>query len=517
MVATSLVVSFCSAQDFSSPFHKGEESSGSTEMYHLNVGKKLRKGMDLDSSLWHIQKAAEIFKRDGALSNLGVCHKEMGTIYSMTGEYDEGLKQYNKAIDIFTELNDSSMLARCYMNVGAAASEQENYEEALVKFRKARLINLNTKDFDISPTILQNIGVVHLEQEIHWDSALYYFREAVQLGNKHENHTSVAGALSNIGVLYFRQDINDSALHYFGQALNISNKHKISRKKLNALSNLRQVYYEIGDLEGAYHFQEAYYILKDSLFGVTTQNHISELEIQYETSEKEAQLSRLESANSIQTTIIIALIVIFTILFFSVWKFFTDRRKRMDEIADALYRGRKMEHKNVASHLVEDVGGAIDAAAYLMSEDYKRSRTYLELAKLKIHRLANLNYSQALRTSGIRGALEELIRSMHEESGKFIQSKIIISKEPNLEKQEDIFELTEKLLLHTIKINNPESINIEVRCNETNAIISIARVTEKPEQSSTVFRNIEATVEYLKGSVNTSVDADNLATTTIEI
>jgi tetratricopeptide (TPR) repeat protein len=516
LFSVSLAFNFCCAQEFTSPIDKGEESSGTIEMYHLNVGMKLRKGMDLDSSLWHLQQAQEIFSKAKVSSNLGICHKEMGTVYCMSSDFEAGLEQYNKAIQIFIEVNDSSSLTTCYANLGGLALSLDNYDDALIELRKAQNISRNLDNEDVSG-IIHNIGLVHLEQEIHWDSALYYLREAEKLAEQSENYKVLTSSLANIALLYFRQDVNDSALHYFGKSLNVANKHNLSRKKLNALNNLREVYYEINDLEGAYHFQEAYYLLKDSLFGVSTQNHIADLEIEFQTSENEVRLAKLESANSIQTIVIAALVVIFTILVFGVWKFFSDRRKRMHEIADALYRGRKMEHKKVASHLVDDVGGAIDAAAHLMNEDLGKARVYLEMAKLKISRLANLNYSQALETSGIRGALEELIRSMHEETGKYIESKIIIAQEPSIEKQEDIFELTEKLLLHTIKINNPELLHLEVRCDIDTASIKISRVTEQPTQSSTVYRNIEATVEYLKGSISTSVDKDKLATTLIEI
>ncbi len=512
------ILSYASiAQDFSVPFDRGEESSGSIEMYHFNLGKQLRKGMDLDSSLWHLHQAESIFKEKQALNKLGECYKEIGVVHCMIGQFSEGKEHFKKAKGLFETLKDTLMISKCLMNMGAAASDQDKYDEAFGYFNQAVQITKKTKDYTHYSGLLQNIGVIHLEQEIHWDSALYYFNESKRIAIEQDAHHIRASTLINIGVLFFRQDQNDSALFYFGEALNVSNKHGVSDKKLSALTNLKEVYYYMDNMEGAFHFQEAYYLLKDSLLGATTQDHISELEIQYQTSENEAMLAKLESTNSIKTVIIAALIIIFSILLIGGWRFYVNRKKRMFEIAEALYRGRKIEHKNVASHLVNDVGGAIEAATYLMTDDAGKARAYLELANLKIHRLANLNYSQALQTSGIRGALEELIRSMHEESGKLIDSRIILAEEPGEEKQEDIFELTEKILLHTIKINNPEKIDLEVRFKDGEARIIVKRLTEKPAQSSTVFRNIEATVDHLLGSINTTIEKNNLTTTTIVI
>jgi tetratricopeptide (TPR) repeat protein len=514
---TSILSIASIAQDFSVPFDRGEESSGSMEMYHFNLGKQLRKGMDLDSSLWHLHQAESIFKEKQALKKLGECYKEIGVVHCMIGQFNEGKDHFLKAKSLFETLKDSLMISKCLMNLGSAAADQDKYIEALDYYNQAVQIAKKTNDYNFYSSLLQNIGVIHLEQEVHWDSALYYFNDSKRIAIEQDAHHIRAGALVNIGVLFFRQDQNDSALLYFGQALDVSNRHGISDKKLSALTNLKEVYYHMDNMEGAFHFQEAYYLLKDSLLGLSTQDHISELEIEYQTSENEAMLAKLESANSIKTVVIVALVIIFSILFIGGWRVYVNRKKRMFEIAEALYRGRKIEHKKVASHLVNDVGGAIEAATYLMTEDSGKARAYLELANLKIHRLANLNYSQALQTSGIRGALEELIRAMHEESGKLIDSRIILAEEPGEEKQEDIFELTEKILLHTIKINNPEKIDLEVRFKDGKAKITVARITDKPSQSSTVFRNIEATVDHLMGMMNTTIGENNLTTTIIEI
>lgn len=123
--------------------------------------------------------------------------------------------------------------------------------------------------------------------------ALPYLRRALTLHRKYENFTSEAITLATLGIA-------ENALHhpaeaegYLNQCVELSQRIGVVQPLMTAHMELSRIYDAMGDHRAYGHLLE-YNALKDSIASVQVQQQISDLEVKYETKEKEQELRHKE-------------------------------------------------------------------------------------------------------------------------------------------------------------------------------------------------------------------------------
>lgn len=123
--------------------------------------------------------------------------------------------------------------------------------------------------------------------------ALPYLQRALTLHRKYENFTSEAITLATLGIA-------ENALHhpaeaegYLNQCVELSQRIGVVQPLMTAHMELSRIYDAMGDHRAYGHLLE-YNALKDSIASVQVQQQISDLEVKYETKEKEQELRHKE-------------------------------------------------------------------------------------------------------------------------------------------------------------------------------------------------------------------------------
>ncbi|MCB0761275.1 MAG: hypothetical protein KDC12_07090, partial [Flavobacteriales bacterium] len=257
--------------------------------------------------------------------------------------------------------------------------------------------------------------------------------------------------------------------------------------------------------------------LKDSITVIKNNERIQELAVQYNLEQNHLRLEQAESGNKLKTIILALVITLALGVIATLIIVFRMRRKRLIAIADAIYRGRKVEHKRVADLLVNDINEEIKHASQMFVNDPVRAQELLIDTEAKILRLANLNYSQAMEDHGIRGALEALAQSIKEDSGIDVHTRINLLDPLDREQEEDVFELSEKLLVHIVRFNETDLIHFEMDSRDGHFTITMKRKTEHASRRSSMYENLEYTVAHLSGEMVNQLDANGLTVTTIHV
>jgi two-component sensor histidine kinase/tetratricopeptide (TPR) repeat protein len=266
----------------------------------------------------------------------------LSTVYRVKGDFNNGLKYAILTIESMNASHDTSRaayfygdLARMYMEVGKHVMEIEWYKKAIATWRQQKLaefgmylaegyvigdmiahkkiaqaLNYVRKSaIEIPPVtvidsacIAENMAVCY--NALHeFPLAEKYYLESLQLYTRSNMNFEVSQeATRAAGTFYLEQKQYDKAGFYLCQTLKF-NPQKLS---LAAIRDVHYMLYQVDSAKGDYLSALAHYrlhkILNDSLFNKTKIREIEELQIQFQTVEKERDFQLLSNKSKLQQT-----------------------------------------------------------------------------------------------------------------------------------------------------------------------------------------------------------------------
>jgi DNA-binding CsgD family transcriptional regulator/cbb3-type cytochrome oxidase subunit 3 len=155
----------------------------------------------------------------------------------------------------------------------------------------------------------------------NWSQALRYLEQAVQLKTRANDYTQMTVIFNNIGQCYRKLGDGEMALSYFKKAEEKGRENGQMGDVVNSYRYIANYYKEVGDFERAFSYQNKLINLKDSLSETERLGAIEELEVMFETKEKEQEILMLKQSQTIITNrwltlaMVLFLIIVIAILF----------------------------------------------------------------------------------------------------------------------------------------------------------------------------------------------------------
>jgi signal transduction histidine kinase len=237
------------------------------------------------------QKTGDPVKQSSSLNSLG-------RMYVDWGKYKTGLEYYFKSIDLLDTLKHSDLLAIRFNNVGMTYQLAGNHKDAIRWIEKARAIEEKKGASEKLAIRYFNLGNSWMALK-NYKQAEYFFSKANQsfaMENKLQEQSKTTAAL---GELYFVQGNLPKAYSYYRQSENFAKKGGFLPEKSNIYHKLHHYFKKTGDFENALKYYDLYVSSKDSIFNLNASKQIEEMEIQYQTAQKELEITQLETQNEL--------------------------------------------------------------------------------------------------------------------------------------------------------------------------------------------------------------------------
>lgn len=323
-------------------------------------------------ALWHLGNISEsddyynqakniYIQFNDSLSIIKVLNSE-AINQQMRGEVDKAVEKFFTSLDIAKKVNDSVTVFNTLLNIGVMFDNNNDLDRALNYYLEAlnysnnknasnlsllynyiTEIYLTRKSFDLAEKYLNlaiqnsrlfnderglvwelsNLGTINVER-MNYQAAENYFKEALELAKKSEFKLEIIHALSDLGKFYKLRGNFNEANNFFNEALALS-------LQLNSLPDLKLIYGQLSELNAlqknfsaAYNYHLKYKEYSDSLFIISNNETVNELQTKYELKQKEQEASSLRKKNELQEDIIssqrlialiIALLVIVSVVF----------------------------------------------------------------------------------------------------------------------------------------------------------------------------------------------------------
>lgn len=466
-------------------------------------------------------------------------HSNLGLAYYLRGDYDKSTENYLNAISIYENKKDYKMLADMYGEYGYQLKRRD-MTKAVNYMRKAIGIaeRENLKPVDKNK-LYDNYGVLK-EMQNDLDSAMYFYNKALKIKKELNDSIAVPYSLNKIaGVKIFQKKFNE-ALKY----LNLSDSYRKNEKGDFGRSENYLIYgdfyYQRGDIDSAiisyekcldlskklgykYQIQESYQNLtklykkkkeylsallnnenyetyKDSVNNLETNELIAQLEIDYETANKNKIIVENELLLKQKSLQLYLLLAISALIIVVSWWYYKNQKQRNErekkelelknqlnkaelekKLGDEKLRLSRELHDNIGSQLTFVIS-SLDNIAY-QEKNNQFTERLKRLSLFGRETLSDLrNAIWAIKHED--GDLKQLVYKINELILKLNQDLTVpqIFLANNIEKpfkltstqMLNIFRIIQEAIQNTLKYASASEVKIEFNSIEDGIILTIS-------------------------------------------
>ncbi len=486
---------------------------------------------NLDSANYYQLLSLELRKELKDTLGMVKAYIDLGNIAADWGNLNQAVEEYLNAQPLVEALKDTKQLATLYANIGSIFHEQQDYDKTLEYYFKS----LDFKDKmppNAIASVYGNISLVYKEQGLY-EEALTYSFESLELRKEIGYIRGMGICYDGIGSIYLKMNQLDSAATYYNLANNIYRNvgdiHGLcmslggignvlfAQGKFEEAKNMylealpmaeeegllviqRDLYLALANVyEAQNNYNEAlqarkkYEIAKDSIINEETNNRISELITQFETTQKEQQLKlnqieieRQQEINRFQIMGfggIVAFLLLAGFLYFS-----RSRIKAKAELQEAIAREQKIrfkavidaqeqERKRVAQDLHDGLGQLLSTARLNVSaledsldpDDSESDKIWLNALSLideSVQEVRNVSHNMmpsALIRLGLVAALREQVAKINR-AGKIAVTLDVEGMDTRLDEAVEItlYRVVQEVMNNAIKHSNAKEIVVRI-------------------------------------------------------
>jgi class 3 adenylate cyclase/tetratricopeptide (TPR) repeat protein len=278
--------------------------NGETNHLH-NIGMVFFTQKNYQKALEYYHQALELSQKTGNNRFVTNSYTAIGNVYAQLGDYARSLEYHYKALALDEQGGNRKAISTDLINIAAVQTDQGDYERALENASHALAVkkelgdkNGMTKSYHLIGKILLKRSKANAPQQEDLMNARLYLDSAVVTGNE-------------IGLLE-----------------NLQSSYEL----------LAQIYTRTGDYERAMSASESYHSIKDSIFSVSRQNEIFNLEMKaakvQQDKKDELASEEIQKQKLLRNAFIggFGIVLLFSFVFFIQRNKISRSKKRSDEL-----------------------------------------------------------------------------------------------------------------------------------------------------------------------------------------
>ncbi|MFC5271988.1 tetratricopeptide repeat protein [Adhaeribacter terreus] len=299
---------------------------------------------DFDQAINSHYNALRIRKQMNDSLGMANSMLNIGNVYYKLNNPEKCLENYHNALAIATKLKDLKALSKIYNNIGSVYESEEDYANALAYFEKSIKMKEQLQDLNGLAVSLFHTGRVFILTN-QTEKGLAYMHKALALEIQTSNNVSRVVTLRGLSEVY--QSLNNfkQALKFAQQGYELAKTIQSKSEIMFALERLQEVYRASNDYEKAYKYLSLAAVYSDSLNNEQSLAQRNELEIKYDTQQKQLENLKLlseksirekefERRNLVQVLVILIAVLLFilALAFYFSWRRTKSNNKKLVEI-----------------------------------------------------------------------------------------------------------------------------------------------------------------------------------------
>ncbi len=238
-------------------------------------------------------------KQSGNKTKQSSSLNSIGRVYVDWGKYDSGLKYYFQSLGLLDTFKEKASYAIRCNNIGMVYQLKHDHKNAIFWIEKALYIELKE---GIKPKLAIryfNLATSYSALK-EFKKSLNYYLESEKIFSTLGLNKELSKVNAGIGQLMMLQGKRNKAFQYFKKSLEKAQIAGTLPEKSNIYKLMYDYYKSVNQYQNALNYYDLYVNAKDSIFNLNASKQVEELEIQYQTAQKELEINRLESENRIK-------------------------------------------------------------------------------------------------------------------------------------------------------------------------------------------------------------------------
>jgi two-component system NtrC family sensor kinase len=270
-----------------------------------NWGRVINDSGNLPKALQMQFEALQIAEENGLTAETGWPLNRIGTIYGSQGLGDraKALHYRQRALKVFEMSHDIESIATIQNNIGMVYNDMNQLDSALYYLQQV-YSTLNQGNLGGMELNYLGFGDLYVKKT-NYPLALNYYKNAIALSIKNNNHREGAIANNSIALVFQKLNQPDSSIHYakkgLAEAQLVSYKMGILESGL-LLSKL----YESTDTKEAFRYYKVAVEAKENLYGAGNMQAIQTMIADDETRRKEIENTKIEYQNQLKQYALLA-------------------------------------------------------------------------------------------------------------------------------------------------------------------------------------------------------------------
>ena len=264
------------------------------------LAENLRYQGKLDQSLVSWYEALKMSEEMSDSTEIVQCYLGRGTVRFLRAELEKAESDFELFYAYNAQIENQKELAVALSLLGLVDYKNLEYEDCIEKNLKGFSIRKSINDLKGQGESLNNLALGYMGMK-NWNQALQYLQEAIQIKTRANDLTQMTVILNNTGRCYLRLNNESKALKYFDLALVKGTENGQMGDVMNSYQNIINLYKSSKKYALALNYQTELIALKDSLADEERKQVIGELEVKYETENKEQEIILLKQDKAIVT------------------------------------------------------------------------------------------------------------------------------------------------------------------------------------------------------------------------
>jgi len=325
--------------------------------FHSNPEKKLQYGDELLRRAKAIDSTKRIIE----------AYQERGSAFRLKGDHSHALESFLAGVKIADKQENKGDLGILYLNIGILYARIGDDQNAIFNYQNAIPILKAENDSINFASVLENLGDLYNLKLAKHDSALLFFKQSGDIYRILDYKIGVAYNLGNIGLAYalkgenelaekninqatvmleelgdnypicvfltYMSDIYaergdwDAAFDFAQKSLDLAKQHGLKEQIGDAYLKLSELYEKRGNTTESLKYYKNHVIFRDSVSNIEKVRETANLRADFEVSQAQNEVDLLQKESEIQLlkdkrqkiiiyATILALVLIFVLLFF---------------------------------------------------------------------------------------------------------------------------------------------------------------------------------------------------------
>lgn len=253
-------------------FNKTDDVDRKAQSYYCQ-GRVLTDMLLFDRAIVSYLKAEELVQQTTNYNLQARICNQLGDLYDKNMFYEDALSYYWKAYDSYKLTNNLLGVAYALRDIGSSYEYTNQLDSASYYLKKSLEIAEENKWHNLSTSLYAYLGNICESQQLYPEAVDYLYKSMNEVREDSQSYS----LYYSLGFLYKEMGQVDSGLYYLNKATDSPDLY-IQCQLNHVFSDLS---FEKKDYETAYHYNEQYILLRDSIEHLYQPQKLAEAEARY--------------------------------------------------------------------------------------------------------------------------------------------------------------------------------------------------------------------------------------------